>query len=62
MVALNQHCGDLDGHEIIMGIMHDGGGIPLSAVRACEMDGIPTMALNLYGSPHLTILYILRGE
>ena len=33
MVALGQHYGDLDGHGAIIGVMHGGGGTPLSAVR-----------------------------
>ena len=62
MVALRQHRGDLDGHGAIIGIMHGGNGIPLSAVRPCGMGIIPRKALDIYGSPHLTILYLLRGE
>ena len=62
MVALGQHRGDLDGHGVIMGIMHGGGETPLSAVRPCGMGVIPRKALNMYRSPHLTILYLLRGE
>ena len=37
MVALGQHCGDLDGHRAIMGVMYGGGGTPLSAVRPYGM-------------------------
>ena len=62
MVALHQHCGDLGGHGAIIGVMHGGGGTPLSAVRLCEMDVTPKKALDMYGSPHLTILYLLRDE
>ena len=62
MVALSQHYGDLDGHGAIMGVMHGGGETPLSAVRLCGMDVTPRKALNIYGSPHLTISYLLRGE
>ena len=62
MVALGQHRGDLDGHEAIMGVMHGGGGIPLSAVRPCGMSVTPRKALDIYKSPHLTISYLLRGE
>ena len=62
MVALRQHRGDLGGHGAIMGIVHGGGETPLSAVRPCGMGVIPRKALDMYGSPHLTILYLLRGE
>ena len=62
MVALRQHCGDLDGHGAIMGVMHGGDETPLSAVRPCGMDVTPRKALDMYGSPYLTILYLLRGE
>ena len=62
MVALGQHRGDLDGHGAIIGVMHGGGGTPLSAVRPCGMDVTPRKVLDMYGSPHLTIPYLLRGE
>ena len=62
MVALGQHRGDLGGHGAIIGIMHGGGGTPLSAVRLCGMGVTPRKALDMYGSPHLTIFYLLRGE
>ena len=62
MVALSQHRGDLNGHEAIMGVMYDGGGTPLSTVRSCGMGVTPRKALDMYGSPHLTIPYLLRDE
>ena len=62
VVALCQHRGDLDGHGTIMGVMHGGGKTPLSAVRPCGMGVTPKKALDMYGSLHLTILYLLRGE
>ena len=62
MVAFGQHYGNLDGHRVIMGIMQGGSGIPLSAVRLCKMGVTPRKALNMYGSSHLTISYLLRGE
>ena len=62
MVALRQHCGDLDGHGAIVGIIHGGGDIPLSAFRPCGMNVILKKALDIYGSPYLTIPYLLRGE
>ena len=62
MEALGQHRHDLDGHEAIMGVIHGGGGAPLSAVRLCEMGVIPSKALDMYGSLYLTISYLLRGE
>ena len=61
MVALCQHRGDLGGHGA-MGVMHGGSEIPLSAVRPCGMGVTPRKALDMYGSPHLTILYLLRDE
>ena len=54
--------GDLGGHGAIMGDMHGGGETPLSAVRPCGMGVTSRKALDMYGSPHLTILYLLRGE
>ena len=62
MVALGQHHGDLDGHGAIMEVMHGGGGTPLSEVRPCGMDVTSRKVLDMYRSPHLTILYLLRGE
>ena len=62
MVALGQHRGDLDGHGAIMGVMHGGGGTPVSAVRSCGMGVILRKALDMYRSLHLTIPYLLRGE
>ena len=62
MVALRQHPGDLGDHGAMMGVMHGGGETPLSAVRPCGMGVTPKKALDMYGSPHLTILYLLRGE
>ena len=62
MVALRQYSGDLGGHGAIVGVMHGGGGTPLSAVRPCGMGVAPRKALDMYESPHLTIPYLLRGE
>ena len=62
MVALRQHRGDLDGHGAIVGVIHGGGETPLSAVRLCGMAVTPKKALDMYGSPHLTISYLLRNE
>ena len=62
MVALCQHRGDLNGHGAIMEVMHGDNGIPLSAVRPCGMNVTPKKALDMYGSPHLTIPYLLRVE
>ena len=45
-----------------MGVIRSGGETPLSAVRPCGMGVTPRKALDMYGSPHLTILYLLRGE
>ena len=42
--------------------MHGGGGIPLSAIRPCGMNVIPNKALDMYGSLHLTIPYLLKDE
>ena len=62
MVALDQHHGDLDGHGAIMGVIHGGGGTPLNVIRLCGMGVTPRKALDMYGSPHLTIPYLLRNE
>ena len=59
VVALGQHRGDMDGHGAIMGVMHGGGGIPLSVVRQCGMGVTPRKALDTYGS---LIPYLLKGE
>ena len=62
MVALGQHCGDLDGHGAIIGVMHGGSGTLLSVVRPCGMDITPRKALDICGSLHLIVLYLLRNE
>ena len=62
MVALGQHRGDLDGHGAIMGVMHGGSETPLSAVKLCGMGVTSKKALDMYGSLHLTISYLLKGE
>ena len=62
MVALGQYRGGLDGHGAIMEVIHDGGGTPLSTVRPYGMGVIPSKALDMYGSPHLMIPYLLKGE
>ena len=62
MVALGQYHGDLDGQGAIIKVMHGGGGIPLSAIRSSGMGVTLSKALDMYGSPHLTIPYLLRGE
>ena len=62
MLIFGQHLGDLDGHGAIMEVMHDDGGRPLSAIRLCGMGVTPRKALDMYGSPHLTISYLLRAE
>ena len=45
-----------------MEITHGGGGTPLNAVRPCGMDVTPRKALDMCGSPHLAIPYLLKGE
>ena len=62
MVAFRQHRSDLGGHGAIMEVMHGGGGTRLCAVRSCGMGVILSKALDMYGSPHLTISYLLRDE
>ena len=62
MVALGQHRSDLDDHGAIMEVMHGGGETSLSSVRLCGMGVTHRKALDMYGSPHLTILYLLRDE
>ena len=57
-----QHRGELGGHGAIVGVMHDGGGTPLSVVRPCGMGVTLRKTLDMYGSPYLTIPYLLRGE
>ena len=61
-MALGQHRGNLDGHGAIMRVMYGGSGTSLSAVRLCELGVTPRKALDMYGSPHLTIPHLLRSE
>ena len=61
-MALGQQRGDLDGHGTIMEVMHGGGGIALSAVRPCGMGVTSRKALDMYGSPHPIIPYLLKDE
>ena len=61
-MALRQHCGDWGDHGAIVGVMHGGRETPLSAVRPLGMGVTPRKALDMYGSPHLTILYLLKDE
>ena len=42
------------------GVTGGGEETPLSAVRPCEMGVPPSEALDMSGSPHLTIGYLLR--
>ena len=58
MVAHSQHHGDLNGY----GIMHGGDETPVSTIRLCGMSVTSCMTLDMYGSPHLTISYLLRNE
>ena len=62
MVAFGQQRGDLYGHGTIIEVMHGGGGTPLSAVRLYGMGVTSKKALDMYGSPHLTIFFLLRDE
>ena len=62
MLALGQHLDDLDGHVVIMGVMHSGSGIPLSVIRTCGMGVSSSKALDMLGSLHLIIPYLLRSE
>ena len=61
-MVLDQHRSDLDGHGVIMGVIYGGGGTPLRAVRLCGMGVTLKKALDMYGSLHLTIPYLLKGE
>ena len=62
MVSVFQHRGDFNSHRITMEIMHGGKGTSLSAIRSCEMDVIPSEALNMCKIPQLIIPYLLRDE
>ena len=61
-MALGQYRGYLDGYGAIVGVLHGGGGTPLRAVRPCGMGVTPKKALDMYGSPYLTISYLIRGD
>ena len=56
MVSLLWHRGDPRGQ----GITGGGEKTPLSAVRSCGMGVPPSEALDMSGSPHLSISYLLR--
>ena len=43
-----------------MGVMH--GGTPLSVIRLDKMGVTLSMLLDMYGSSHLTIPYLLSSE
>ena len=58
MVSLLQHHGTWEGQGIISG----GEDASLSAVRRCAMGVPPSEALDMSGSLHLTIGYLLRIE
>ena len=45
-MSLHRHHGDLDGHEVTIEVIHNGGGTLLSMVELCGMDVTPTVALN----------------
>ena len=62
MVTLGQHHADLDVYGAIMEVMHGGSGTPSSAVGPCGMGVTSRKALDMYGSPHLIIPYLLRDE
>ena len=42
------------------GVTDGGEETPLRAVRPCRMGVLPSEALDMSGSPHLTIGYLLR--
>ena len=46
----------------MVAVIHGGSETLLSAVRPCGMGVIPRKALDMYGSLHLTIPYLLRSE
>ena len=58
MVTLGQHLGDLDGH----GDQAWWQWTPLSVVNPYKMGVTPRKALDMYGSPYLTISYLLRSK
>ena len=62
MVSLCQHYGDLVGDGITIKVMHGNGETPLSKIRMHEMGITLSIALDMCGSLHLTILYLLRVE
>ena len=63
MVSSHHHCGDPKKQGATIEVM-DGGGeeIPLSVVRPCGMRAPSNGALDMNGSPHLTLSYLLRSE
>ena len=52
----------LGSHKVTMGVMYGGRGTLLNRIRLCRTDITPCVALDMYGSWHLTIFYLLKGE
>ena len=52
MVSLCWHCGDLDGNETTMKILHGNGGTPLNAIRLSKMGVIASVALEMDKGPY----------
>ena len=56
------HRGNLEGQGATMEVIGGGEEIPLSAVRLCRMKVSPNACLDMSGSLHLTIGYLLKNE
>ena len=62
MVFFHSHCANLSEHKVTIGVIYGSKGTPLSVIRPCRMDVIFNVALDMRGSPHQTIFYLLKGE
>ena len=59
VVSLRQHRGHSRGKRAIVKVTGSGEETLLSIVRPCGMGVLPNGILNMSGSPHLTISYLL---
>jgi hypothetical protein len=57
VVSLLQHLRDVGDLGVTMGVMGGGVVTPLSAIRLCGRKSATKRALDMFGSPHLTIGY-----
>ena len=61
-MSLHQHSGELSGHVITIETMHGNGRTLPNAIRLCGMNVTSNVALDMTGSLHQIILYLLKSE